>query len=80
MVSETTNRRKKVMKTFVKTICVGNFYNYCVYKITDFVGRTYYVAEPVLHGCTRTAETEEELKAILERDVKPINEFQQKVR
>ena len=72
--------KKKVMKTFIHTICVGNFYNYCVYKITDFVGRVYYVGEPVLHGVTRTALTEEELKAILERDVKPLNEFWTKVR
>jgi len=68
------------MKTFIHTICVGNFYNYCVYKITDSVGRVYYVAEPVLHGVTRTAETEETLKAALERDVAPLNQFWTKVR
>ena len=73
-------KEKKEMKVFVHTITVGNFYNYCIYKITDWVGRTYYVAEPVLHGVTRTAETEAELKTILERDVQPINQFQQKVR
>ena len=72
--------KKKVMKTFVKTICVGNFYNYCVYKITDSVGRTYYIAEPILHGVTRIAETEELLKQILERDVGPLNEFIAKIR
>lgn len=68
------------MKQFIKTVCIGNYYFYCFYKITDFVGQIYYVAEPVLHGCTRTAETEEELKAILERDVKPLNEFWTRVR
>lgn len=68
------------MKTFIHTICVGNYYNYCVYKITDFVGQTYYVAEPVLHGVTRTALTEEELKDILKRDVDSLNQFWQKVR
>lgn len=68
------------MKTFVKTICVGGFYNYCVYKITDFVGRTYYVAEAITKGVTRCAATEEELKAILERDVVEMNKFWQKVR
>lgn len=73
-------KEKTQMKTFVKTITVGNFYNYCIYKITDWVGRTYYTAEPVLHGVTRTAETEELLKTILERDVGAINQFQQKVR
>lgn len=73
-------RQKKVMKTFVHTICVGNFYNYCVYKITDFVGRTYYIAEPITRGITRCAETEEALKAALERDVAPLNQFWTKVR
>ena len=73
-------KEKKEMKTYVHTITIGNFYNYCIYKITDWVGRTYYVAEPVLHGVTRTAETEETLKSILERDIKPMNEFQQRVR
>lgn len=73
-------KEKTEMKTFVKTITVGNFYNYCIYKITDWVGRTYYVAEPILHGVTRTAETEETLKAILEKDVGPINSFIQHVR
>lgn len=68
------------MKTFIHTICVDNYYNYCVYKITDFVGQTYYIAEPVLHGVTRTALTEEELKDILKRDVDSLNQFWQKVR
>ena len=67
-------------KTFVKTICVGGYYNYCCYKITDFVGRTYYVAEPITHGATRTCDTEEGLKAILEKDVEPMNKFWQHVR
>lgn len=73
-------KEKKEMKTFVKTIAIGGYYTYCVYKITDWVGRTYYCAEPVLHGVTRTAETEEELKRILERDLNPMNQFQQRVR
>lgn len=68
------------MKTFVKTICVGNFYNFCIYKIVDFVGRTYYVAEPVLHGVTRCAETEEELVRILNADVAPLNAIQRRTR
>lgn len=72
--------KKKVMKTFIKTICVGNYYNFCVYKITDAVGRTYYVAEAITNGVTRCSETEEELKAILERDIEPLNKFWSKVR
>lgn len=71
---------KKVMKTFVKTICMNLYYFYRCYKITDSIGRVYYVAEPITHGVTRTCETEEGLKAILERDVEPLNKFWSKVR
>ena len=72
--------KKEIMKTFIHTICVGNFYNYCVYKITDFVGQIYYVAEPITRGITRCCETEEGLIKMLEADVKPLNEFWMKVR
>ena len=61
------------MKIFIKTITVGNYYNYCVYRITDFNGQTYYVAEPILHGVTRTALTEAELVKALEHDVVMMN-------
>lgn len=67
------------MKKYLKTICVGNFYNYCLYKITDAVGRSYFLAEPVLHGVTRIAESELGLKTILERDAVRFTQFQQKV-
>ena len=68
------------MKTFVKTICVGNYYAYCVYKITDWVGRTYYIAEPITKGITRCCETEDGLQKMLEADVKLLNEFWARVR
>lgn len=68
------------MKQFIKTVCVGGYYCYCFYKITDFFGQTYFVAEPITHGVTRTADSEETLKVILERDVESLNKFWQKVR
>ena len=73
-------KRQKVMKIFLKTVTVGNYYNYCIYRITDSVGRSYYTAEPVLHGVSRTAETEKELYTILEHDAEMIKNMQLHIR
>lgn len=67
-------------KTFIKTICVGGYYCYCCYKITDSIGRIYYCAEPITKGITRCCETEDGLQKMLEADVKPLNEFWAMVR
>ena len=68
------------MKKYIKTICVGNYYTYNIYKITDSVGRSYYCAEPNLHGVTRIAEDEETLTNILNRDVNSLNQIQKRTR
>ena len=68
------------MKQFIKIVCVGGYYRYCFYKITDFVGQVYYLAEPCGKGVTRYSETVDGLKAILESDAKALNQFHIKVR
>lgn len=68
------------MKTYLKTICVGNFYNYNIYKITDSVGRSYYCAEPTRYGVTRIAENETTLTNILNSDVKQLNQIHSKTK
>lgn len=68
------------MKTYIKTICVGNFYNYAIYKITDYYGRGYYEAEPLTSGATRISDTEETLKSILENDVNFMNHYKQRIK
>ena len=68
------------MKTFEQQITVGNFYCYNVFKIVDGNWQIYYQAEPIGKGVTRIGETIEELRRILEADVKTLNEFYIKVR
>lgn len=63
------------MKKFVGYLIAGNFYRFEAYKITDFYGRGYFVAEPVGAGVTRYAETISELKTILEKDVWKLNKI-----
>ena len=70
----------KLTKTYVDTLCVGGYYQFRVYKIVDAAHNTYYMASPVGHGVTKVADTIEELKILLVAQVKPLNEFAQKVR
>lgn len=80
MVSEPFNTGNKKMKQFLKTICIGNFYLYQIFKITDSVGRVYYIAEPLACGATRIGETEQELLNILNHDYQTIVKQQQRIR
>ena len=68
------------MKTFEEQYCAGRFYQYNIYKIVDGNWQIYYQAEPIGKGVTRIGETIEELRRILEADVKTLNEFYIKVR
>ena len=69
------------MKTFEKTVCVGNFYTYNIYKIVDGNWQIYYQAESVDNkGVTRLAESVEELKCMLENDAIMLNRYYIKVR
>lgn len=54
-------------KTFVKTVSMNQNHEYCIYKITNMMGQTYYTAEPILHGTQKQASTESELMAALNR-------------
>jgi len=68
-----------IQKTFLKTWCIGNFYNYNIYEVTS--GKdTWLEADPITKGVTRTAENEKVLRIILENDAININKFWAKVR
>lgn len=64
-----------ITKTYLYDIIVGNFYRFKVYKIVDGIGQTFYTASPVSHGGTVIADTEKEIKPLLEKQVKPLNDF-----
>ena len=70
----------KLTKTYLYTLCVGDFYQFNVYRITDAAHQVYYMGTPLGHGGTKTADTEEELKKKLEALVPIINDFLSKVR
>lgn len=69
-----------IQKTKIKTLGLRGFYVYEIYLITAGMD-VWYEAVPKTPGCvTRTANTEQELKAILANDVERVTNFQQKVR
>lgn len=70
----------RLTKTYLYDICVGNFYNFHIYKITDAHKQIWYTASPVTHGGTRSADSIEELRKELEKQVEPLNRFLQKTR
>ena len=72
-------KQKLVIKRYLKTWCVGNFYNYQIYEV-NAGGDTWLEAIPITKGVTRTAENEAVLKIILENDAVNLNKFWQKVR
>lgn len=73
------------MKKRLGHLISGNFYTYTLYKITDYKGKFFYLAEPKnMVGATRSANTIEELQEILDADVSMLNliarESQRRVR
>lgn len=60
-------------KERLKRICVGNFYMYDIYRITDAKGFSILVAEPCKNGATRSALNEEDLIKQLNKDVYIMN-------
>jgi hypothetical protein len=72
--------RRVATKTYLYTTCVGGFYQFKVFKVEDAAHQVYYIGNPLGHGGTRIADTEEELKKLLEAEVPIINDFLSKVR
>lgn len=68
-----------VKKTYLKTWCIGNFYNYQIWEV-DAGGEKWLEATPITKGVTRTAENEKVLRILLENDAVNLNKFWQKVR
>lgn len=71
--------KSPIKKTFLKTWCIGNFYNYQIHEI-DAGGEKWLEATPITKGVTRTAENEKILRILLENDAISLNKFWQKVR
>lgn len=75
-----TREYRKAKKEFLYTIIVGDYYAFKVFKVTDAARQVYYIGTPQGHGGTRLADTEEELKKLLEAEVPIINDWLSKVK
>ena len=71
---------RKATKEFMYSVIVGDYYAFNVYKVTDAAKQVYYIGSPQGHGGTRLADTEEELKKLLEAEVPILNDFLAKVK
>ena len=72
-------KQHQVRKTYLKTWCVGNFYNYQIFEV-DAGGNKWLEATPITRGVTRTAENEQILRILLENDAVNMNKYWAKVR
>lgn len=62
------------------SIIVGDYYPFNIYKVTDAANQVYYIGSPQGHGGTKIADTVEELKKELEKEVPIINDWLAKVK
>lgn len=75
-----TREYRKAKKEFMYSIIVGDYYAFKVFRVTDAAQQVYYIGSPQGHGGTRLADTEEELKKLLEAEVPIINDWLSKVK
>lgn len=71
---------RRAKKEFLYTIIVGDYYAFKVFRVTDAANQVYYIGSPQGHGGTRLADTEEELKKELEKEVPILNSWLAKVK
>lgn len=65
----------KLTKTYLYNVCVGNFYQFRVFKVVDAHKQVYYIGDPVARGVTKLADTIEELREKLESEVYFLNKY-----
>lgn len=71
---------RKATKEFLRTIIVGDFYVFRLFKVTDAAKQVYYIGSRTNHGGTVIADTEEEVIKKLEAQVPLINQFLEKTK
>lgn len=71
---------RKATKEFLRTIIVGNFYVFRLFKVTDAAKQVYYIGSRTNHGGTVIGDTEEEVIKKLEAQVPLINQFLEKTK
>lgn len=71
---------RKAQKEFLRTIIVGNFYVFKLFKVTDAAKQVYYIGERTNRGGTVIGDTEEDVKKQLEAQVPVLNRWLEKVK
>lgn len=70
----------QVKKEFLRTVIVGGFYYFNLFKIEDAAHQVYYVGERINRGGTVIGDTEQDVIRQLEAEVPIINDFLAKTR
>lgn len=70
---------RKAKKEFLRTVVVGNFYAFNLYKVTDAANQVYYIGGRINHGGTVLGDTESDVIAQLEAQVPIINKWLEKL-
>lgn len=72
--------RRKATKEFLKTIIVGNFYVFKLFKVTDAAKQVYYIGERTNRGGTVIGDDEADVIKQLEAQVPILNLYSEKTR
>jgi hypothetical protein len=71
---------RKATKDFLRTIIVGNFYVFRLFKVTDAAKQVYYIGERTNRGGTVIGDTEEDVVKQLEAQVPILNLYTEKTK
>jgi hypothetical protein len=70
----------KATKEFLRTVIVGNFYMFKLFKVTDAAHQVYYIGERINRGGTVIGDTEQDVIKQLEAQVPILNLYTEKTR
>lgn len=70
----------KATKEFLRTVIVGNFYTFKLFKVTDAAHQVYYIGERINRGGTVIGDTEQDVIRQLEAQVPILNLYTEKTR
>jgi hypothetical protein len=73
-------KRNKVTKEFLRTIIVGDFYVFKMFRVTDAAHQVYYIGSRTTRGGTVLGDTEEEVIKQLEAQVPILNLYSSRTR
>jgi hypothetical protein len=70
----------KVTKEFLRTIIVGDFFMFKLFRVTDAAKQVYYIGERTNRGGTVIGDTEQDVVRQLEAQVPLIKQFLEKTK